>query len=90
MITVQELLADPPKLHVPLEASRSNGSAPTELVNLWKLSDEELLFINRHVGKSSRTLETGAGCSTGSPKRAAPSWDRTWLQLTMQCAPLGR
>jgi len=57
MITVEELLADPPKLHAP-------SSRPAELTNRWKLSDEELLFISRHVDKSSRTLETGAGCST--------------------------
>jgi hypothetical protein len=57
MITVEELLADPPKLHSP-------SSRPAELTNLWKLSDEELLFISRHVDTSSKTLETGAGCST--------------------------
>jgi Methyltransferase domain len=65
MITVEELLADPPRLHVPLSLTgATNGSGPVELVNQWKLSDEELLFINKFVGKNSRTLETGAGCST--------------------------
>jgi methyltransferase family protein len=57
MISVEELLADPPKLHIP-------PSQPAELTNLWKLSDEELLFIKSHAGTSSKTLETGAGCST--------------------------
>jgi len=57
MITVEELLADPPKLHIP-------SSRPAELTNKFKLSDEELLFIKSHVGESSKTLETGAGCST--------------------------
>ncbi len=61
MFAVEDLLADPPKLHV--RSSRS-GSGRVELINHWKLSDEELLFISRHVDKSSRTLETGAGCST--------------------------
>ena len=66
MITVEQLLADPPKLHNPqeeygdYEAKPSNG----QLINNWKLSDEELLFIKNHVGKNSKTLETGAGCST--------------------------
>jgi len=57
MITLEGLLADPPKLHIP-------SSRPAELTNQWKLSDEELLFIKSHVSKSSKTLETGAGCST--------------------------
>src|SRR5256885_8926233 len=66
MITVSELLADPPKLHVfkqspgTPEGLFKNG----ELVNRWKLSDEELLFISRVVGKGAKTMETGAGCST--------------------------
>jgi Methyltransferase domain len=62
MISVEELLADPPKLH--LRSSRSGAGDGPGLTNQWKLSDEELLFISRHVAKSSRTLETGAGCST--------------------------
>jgi hypothetical protein len=62
MISVEELLADPPKLH--LRSSRSGAGDGPGLTNQWKLSDEELLFISRHIAKSSRTLETGAGCST--------------------------
>jgi hypothetical protein len=66
MITVQELLADPPKLHVfrQTAATPDGMFKPGELINRWKLSDEELLFISRHVGKDSKTIETGAGCST--------------------------
>lgn len=66
MLTVPELLADPPKLH----AFRQTLGTPEgmfkegELINRWKLSDEELLFISKHIGKGSKTLETGAGCST--------------------------
>lgn len=64
MIAIEELLADPPKLHVPSSRYGAGEGSGVELTNQWKLSDEELLFINQHVGKSSRTLETGAGCST--------------------------
>lgn len=66
MITVQELLADPPKLHAFIQTpgTPSGLYQPGELINRWKLSDEELLFISRSVGKGSKTLETGAGCST--------------------------
>ena len=48
---LQELLADPPKLHL-------GGSTS------WGLAEDVLTFINDHVGASSRTLETGAGLST--------------------------
>jgi hypothetical protein len=66
MITVAQLLADPPKLHAfkPSPASPAGIYAPGELINRWKLSDEELLFISKHLGPGSKTLETGAGCST--------------------------
>jgi hypothetical protein len=66
-MTLQELLADPPKLHVfrPVPGTRSEKMfAPGELIDRWKLSDEELRFIDRHVDSGSKTLETGAGCST--------------------------
>src|SRR6476661_4634022 len=67
MITLEQLLADPPLLHDPNWAkpkANGNGAAKPELINQWKLSDEELRFIGRNIGKNSRTLETGAGCST--------------------------
>ncbi|MBU6409005.1 MAG: class I SAM-dependent methyltransferase [Verrucomicrobia bacterium] len=67
MITVQELLADPPKLHAftPVAGTHEEKMfAPGELINRWKLSDEELLFIDAHVNAQSKTIETGAGCST--------------------------
>jgi len=66
MLTVPELLADPPKLHAFKQtlATPDGMFAPGELINRWKLSDEELLFISKHIGKGSKTLETGAGCST--------------------------
>jgi hypothetical protein len=66
MITVEELLADPPKLHAfkPSPATPEGMFAPGELISRWKLSDEELRFIGEHVGPDSKTLETGAGCST--------------------------
>ncbi|MCL5746580.1 MAG: class I SAM-dependent methyltransferase [Acidobacteria bacterium] len=54
-MTVQELIASPPKLHI------AGQGAPTDT---WKLSDEELLFIDRAVDQNTRTIETGAGCST--------------------------
>ena len=65
-MTVTELLADPPKLH----AFKQTPGTPEglfkegELINRWKLSDEELLFIEKNISKSSKTIETGAGCST--------------------------
>ncbi len=66
-MTVQELLADPPKLHAftPLAGTHEEKMfAPGELINRWKLSDEELFFIADHVNEKSKTIETGAGCST--------------------------
>jgi len=66
-MTIQELLADPPKLHAftpEVGTHEENMFAPGELINRWKLSDEELLFIAEHVSEKSKTLETGAGCST--------------------------
>jgi hypothetical protein len=66
-MTIQELLADPPKLHACVAAPGTPEEklfARGELINRWKLSDEELLFIADHVTEKSRTLETGAGCST--------------------------
>ena len=65
-LTFQELLADPPKLHVFKQGPETPQGIyqPGELVNRWKLSDEELKFIEAHVGPNSKTIETGAGCST--------------------------
>lgn len=66
-MTIQELLANPPKLHafkVPPGAKEEGMFAPGELINRWKLSDEELKFIDKHVDRNSKTIETGAGCST--------------------------
>jgi hypothetical protein len=66
-MTLQELLADPPKLHAFTPVPGSNEEkmfAPGELINRWKLSDEELIFIADHVDEKSKTIETGAGCST--------------------------
>ena len=66
-MTLQELLADPPKLHAfkPYAGTHEEKMfAAGELINRWKLSDEELLFIDKHVNENSKTLETGAGCST--------------------------
>ena len=67
MITFEELLASPPKLHEfkvygtkPHEKRFADG----ELINSWKLSDQELSFINEHINENSKTIETGAGCST--------------------------
>ena len=53
-MTVRDLIADLPKLHL------YRG----ELVSHWKLADEELLFIDRRVTEGMRTIETGAGVST--------------------------
>jgi len=66
MLTVQELLADPPKLHAfrQTKGTPEGMFTPGELINRWKLSDEELLFISKNVAKGAKTLETGAGCST--------------------------
>lgn len=55
-MNVSDLLADPPKLHI----LRRSG----ELTSSWKLGDEELLFLDRQVTESMRTIETGAGVST--------------------------
>jgi hypothetical protein len=66
-MTLQELLADPPKLHAfhPRPGTREEKMfAAGELINRWKLSDEELTFIEQHVDSNSKTIETGAGCST--------------------------
>jgi hypothetical protein len=65
-MTFEELLADPPRLHAfqPSPGTPAGLFKPGELINRWKLSDEELVFIERHVDKNSRTIETGAGCST--------------------------
>ena len=66
MITFQEVLADPPKLHAftPSPASPAGVYQPGELINRWKLSDEELTFISKCVKPGFKTIETGAGCST--------------------------
>lgn len=66
-MTTQDLLANPPKLHVfkvPPGAREVGMFAEGELINRWKLSDEELLFIDKNVNHNSKTIETGAGCST--------------------------
>jgi hypothetical protein len=66
MITFEQVLADPPKLHAfkPSSGTPDGMFKPGELINRWKLSDEELMFIRDHVKPGSKTLETGAGCST--------------------------
>lgn len=53
-MNVQELLANPPKIH----------SLKGELISSWKLADEELLFLDKHLTKNMKTLETGSGLST--------------------------
>jgi Methyltransferase domain len=53
-MNLQELLANPPKIH----------SYQGELISSWKLADEELLFLDKHLTKNMKTLETGAGLST--------------------------
>ncbi len=66
MITFEQVLANPPKLHEfkPSAATPEGMFKTGELINRWKLSDEELTFIRDHVKPGSKTLETGAGCST--------------------------
>ena len=53
-MTLEELLADSPKLH------RVGSIVPIS----YELSDRALYFINDHVNEHSFTLETGAGIST--------------------------
>lgn len=53
-MNLQDLLNNSPQLH-----KFESG----ELTS-WKLSDEVLSFIDKHVDESSNTLETGAGIST--------------------------
>jgi Methyltransferase domain len=53
-MNVRELLENPPKIH----------SYQGELISSWKLADEELLFLDKHLTKNMKTLETGAGLST--------------------------
>jgi len=63
----EELLRNPPALHeysrnkvIPTKAGLVDGT----YTNSWKLSNEDLRFIRKHVGPNSYTIETGAGCST--------------------------
>jgi hypothetical protein len=66
MITFEEILANPPKLHT-FKASLATPEGmfrSGELISRWKLSDEELMFLKSRVRPGSKTLETGAGCST--------------------------
>jgi hypothetical protein len=53
-MNLQDLINDPPQLH----ESRSGE------LTVWKLCDEALYFIDRHITSESKTLETGAGLST--------------------------
>lgn len=66
MISFEEVLANPPKLHkfIHSAATPDGMYKPGELINRWKLSDEELLFFKKHVKPGFKTIETGAGCST--------------------------
>lgn len=54
MISLQEILKDPPNLH-----RNSSGNLTS-----WQISDEVLDCIDRQVSDNSHTLETGAGIST--------------------------
>jgi len=54
MITLQDLLEDPPRLH----------RVGSEIAISYQLSDQALQFIDQHVNEASHTLETGAGIST--------------------------
>jgi predicted O-methyltransferase YrrM len=54
VMNIEQLLTSPPKLHGP-------ENAPTDG---WRLDDAGLLFVDAHVRKHMRTIETGAGVST--------------------------
>jgi hypothetical protein len=51
---LQLLLSAPPKLHGP-DGATTDG---------WRLDDASLLFLESHVHRDMRTIETGAGVST--------------------------
>ncbi|MBD2775661.1 class I SAM-dependent methyltransferase [Iningainema tapete] len=52
---LQDLLNNPPLLH-----QMNTG----ELTSSWKLHNETLYYIDKHVNHTSKTLETGGGMST--------------------------
>jgi hypothetical protein len=54
LVTIESLLANPPKLH----------SVRGELSARWKLQDEDLRYLAATIRPGMRTLETGAGLST--------------------------
>lgn len=51
---LERLLSAPPKLHGP-DGATTDG---------WRLDDAALLFLESHVRRGMRTIETGAGVST--------------------------
>jgi hypothetical protein len=53
-MNLEQLLSAPPKLHGP-DGATTDG---------WRLNDTALLFLDSHVEKGMRTIETGAGVST--------------------------
>jgi len=54
MVRLDDLLKNPPKLHL----------AGGEIISDWKLSDEELRFLDSRLTEGVKTIETGAGLST--------------------------
>ncbi|HZM27643.1 MAG TPA: class I SAM-dependent methyltransferase [Gemmatimonadales bacterium] len=52
--TIEQLVAEPPKLH----------SAGGSLTSRWKLQDADLRYLDHILRPGMRTLETGAGIST--------------------------
>ena len=53
-MNVEDLIAEEPQLHC----------ADGRLTSRWKLGDEELRFLDRHLQPGMKTVETGAGVST--------------------------
>jgi Methyltransferase domain len=53
-MNLELLLAKPPELHGP-EGAKTDG---------WRLDDAALRFLDSHVTRGMRTIETGAGVST--------------------------
>jgi hypothetical protein len=54
VMNLELLLSAPPKLHGP-DGATTDG---------WRLDDSGLLFLESHVHRGMRTIETGAGVST--------------------------
>jgi hypothetical protein len=54
IMDLQLLLSSPPRLHGP-DGSTTDG---------FRLDDTALMFLEKHVGRETRTIETGAGVST--------------------------